>query len=183
MKYNLPAVIVLVTLLFSSHTLAEESLDLQGKGKILFKGTVIKAPCGLAPGEDGDNQQIDMGQVSDAQLRTIGYSKPKNFRIHLIGCYFAPSVTTGVKVNVRFDGLSVGGSDGYLGVTGEAKGLAIRFVDSSNVQVKIGTTSDNYTLNAGDTPLLFSAQVVKLDGENIIPGSYSALTNFSLTYL
>lgn len=183
MKRRLLTLTALASLTLSGYSLAAEPPGSQGNGEIMFKGSIIKAPCGLAPGENGDNQQIEMGQISDAQLRTVGYGKQKDFRINLIGCSFDPAATDEVKVNVRFDGMSVGGTNGFLGVTGEAKGLAIRLTDSASKQVKVGTISDNYTLRTGDNSLLFSAQAVKLDGEDIVPGSYSGLTNFSLTYL
>ncbi|HEM8293624.1 fimbrial protein [Providencia vermicola] len=183
MKLRLLALATLASLTLSSYSSAAVPPGSQGNGEIMFKGSVIKAPCGLAPGKDGDNQEIDMGQIADAQLTTIGYGKPKDFKINLIGCTFDPAAANEVKVNVRFDGMSTGGSNGFLGVTGEAKGVAIRLTDSSAKQVKIGANSDNYSLRTGDNSLLFSAQAVKLDGEDVVAGTYSALASFSLTYL
>lgn len=183
MKFSLLTLAALASLTLSGYSLAAEPPGSQGNGEILFKGSIIKAPCGLAPGVDGDNQSIEMGQISDAQLRTVGYGKQKDFRINLIGCTFDPAVPDEVKVNVRFDGMSVGGTSGLLGVTGQAKGLAIRLTDSAAKQVKMGTISDNYSLRTGDNSLLFSAQAVKLDGEEIVAGTYTGLTSFSLTYL
>lgn len=183
MKLRLLALTALASATLSGFAFADVPPGSQGNGEIMFKGSVIKAPCGLAPGEDGDNQNIDMGQIADAQLRTVGYGKPQSFKINLIGCSFDPLATAETSVNVRFDGMSVGGSNGFLGVTGDAKGLAIRLLDSANKHVKMGATSDNYSLRTGDNSLLFSAQAVKLDGEDIVAGTYSAMASFSLTYL
>ncbi|MGO2334964.1 fimbrial protein [Providencia sp.] len=182
MKLRLLALATLASMSISGYSFAEAPPGSQGSGEIVFKGSVIKAPCGLAPGENGDNQHIDLGQISDAQLRAVGYGEPKAFQIKLIGCVFDPA-SAEVKANVRFDGMSVGGANGFLGVTGDAKGLALRLLDSANKDVKIGTKSNDYSLRSGDNSLLFSVQPVKLDGENVVAGSYSALTSFSLTYL
>lgn len=186
MKLRLLALTALASVTFSGYSLAAVPPGSQGSGEINFKGSVIKAPCGLAPGEDGDNQHVDLGQISDAQLRTVGWGKQKDFKINLIGCVFEADDkgnAANTKANIRFDGASVGGTNSFLGVTGEAKGLAIKLTDSTSKQVKIGTASDNYTLRSGDNSLLFSAQVVRLDGQEIVAGSYTGLTNFSLTYL
>ncbi|HGM5491476.1 TPA: fimbrial protein [Serratia fonticola] len=183
MKKNLLAATVLASLAFSATVLAEAPPGSQGNGQILFKGSVLKAPCGLAPGIDGDNQSIDLGQVADSQLTTIGYNTPTEFKIKLVGCTFDPKAVAEAKVNVRFDGMSVGGANGLLGVSGDAKGLAIRLLDAANKQVKIATKSAPYTLRTGDNTLQFSAQVVALEGETVVAGHYDALTSFSLTYL
>ncbi|WP_411755173.1 fimbrial protein [Serratia sp. (in: enterobacteria)] len=182
-KKTLLAATVLASLALSGTVQADVPPGSQGNGQILFKGYVLKAPCGLAPGIDGDNQSINLGQVSDAQLTTIGYATPTEFKIKLIGCTFDAKAAAETKVNVRFDGMSVGGANGFLGVSGDAKGLAIRLLDSSNKQVKIATKSEPYTLRTGDNTLQFSAQVVSLEGETVTAGHYDALTSFSLTYL
>ncbi|MCL1028989.1 fimbrial protein [Serratia silvae] len=183
MKHSLFAITTLATSLFSASVLAEAPPGSQGNGQIAFSGSVLKAPCGLAPGVDGDNQSIDLGQTSDAQLKTVGYATPKEFKIKLIGCTFDDTAEKDTVVNVRFDGASVGGTNGLLGVSGDAKGLAIRLLDSGNKPVKVGTKSQDYTLHSGDNTLLFSAQVVALQGETIVAGNYDALTSFALTYL
>lgn len=183
MKRNLFAVTALASILFSANVLAAAPPGSQGNGQIAFTGSVLKAPCGLAPGVDGDNQSIALGQTSDAQLRTVGYATPTEFKIKLIGCTFDESLEKDTVVNVRFDGASVGGANGFLGVTGDAKGLAIRLLDSGNKPVKVGTKSQDYTLRSGDNALQFSAQVVALQGETVVAGDYDALTLFSLTYI
>lgn len=183
MKLRTLALTTLASAMLSGYAFADVPPGSQGNGEIMFKGSVIKAPCGLAPGQDGDNQNINLGQIADAQLKTVGYSAPKEFKIKLIGCSFDPAATAETKVNVRFDGMSVGAANGFLGVSGDAKGVAIRLLDAANKHVKIGATSDNYSLRSGDNTLQFSAQVVALDGQDIVAGTYDALTNFSLTYL
>lgn len=183
MKHNLFALTALTSILFTANVLAEVPPGSQGNGQISFTGSVLKAPCGLAPGVDGDNQSIALGQTSDAQLRTVGYATPKEFKIKLIGCTFDDKLEKDTVVNVRFDGASVGGVNGFLGTTGDAKGMAIRLLDSGNKPVKVGTKSQDYTLRSGDNTLQFSAQVVAVQGETIIAGDYNAFTSFSLTYL
>lgn len=47
----------------------------QGQGVVNFKGTVIDAPCGIAP--ESADQSIDFGQISKAHLNNDGISQKK----------------------------------------------------------------------------------------------------------
>lgn len=60
-----------VALAFSSVAHAAD----QGQGKVNFKGTVINAPCGIAP--ESADQSIDFGQISKAHLEADGISVKK----------------------------------------------------------------------------------------------------------
>ena len=52
-----------------------------GHGTIEFYGSIIDAPCSIAPGDD--NQRIPMGQIANVALKDGGKSTPENFYIHL----------------------------------------------------------------------------------------------------
>lgn len=93
MKLRTLTLTMLVSATLSGYAFADVPPGSQGNGEIMFKGSVIKAPCGLAPGQDGDNQNINLGQIADAQLKAVGYSAPKEFKIKLIGCSFDPAAT------------------------------------------------------------------------------------------
>ena len=58
----------------------------QGQGKVNFKGTVIDAPCGIAP--ESADQSIDFGQISKAHLAADGISVKKDLDIKLVNCTF-----------------------------------------------------------------------------------------------
>lgn len=56
----------------------------QGQGKVNFKGTVIDAPCRIAP--ESADQSIDFGQISKAHLEANGISVKKDLDIKLVNC-------------------------------------------------------------------------------------------------
>lgn len=47
----------------------------QGQGVVKFKGTVIDAPCGIAP--ESVDQSIDFGQIAKPHLEANGISVKK----------------------------------------------------------------------------------------------------------
>lgn len=56
----------------------------QGQGVVNFKGTVIDAPCGIAP--ESADQTIDFGQISKTHLENSGISVKKDVDIKLVNC-------------------------------------------------------------------------------------------------
>src|SRR5471030_558566 len=78
----------------------------EGHGKISFKGSIIDAPCSIAPGSD--IQEIDLGQISKVALdSTEGRSTPKGFTIQLEKCSF-DAAGMNKKVKVTFSGAGAG---------------------------------------------------------------------------
>lgn len=59
----------------------------RGQGQVNFKGTVIDAPCGIAP--ESADQTIDFSQISKAHLTNGGTSQHKNVDIKLVNCDLA----------------------------------------------------------------------------------------------
>ncbi|WP_176138698.1 fimbrial protein, partial [Salmonella enterica] len=81
-----------------------------------FKGSVISAPCGIAP--ESADQSIDFGQISKAHLNADGISVKKNLDIKLVNCDATELATTG-SVKVSFTGTSVNGQVKELGTAGD----------------------------------------------------------------
>ncbi|KOC89282.1 fimbrial protein [Winslowiella iniecta] len=150
----------------------------QGSGKITFTGSIVNAPCSIAPNQD--KQEIPLGQVSNTLLAGGGEQKAEPFSIELLNCDAATKHT----VTTTFTGKA--GVDGRLGITGEASGASILLRDASGKKIELGTATDAQTLNAGDNTLQFSA-ALKGDGTEDAPvaigtGAFTAVTNFTLAY-
>ncbi|HAE77079.1 fimbrial protein [Morganella morganii] len=149
----------------------------QGSGTITFMGSIIDAPCSIAP--ESSNQTINLGQISNVLLANEGSSKPRNFTINLEKC----DTTTKNSVSVTFDGSKDAVNNKLLGITGSAKGAGVVVTDGSGTEVTLGQPSVANTLLSGDNTLVFSAYLRGNSATgDIIPGEFTSVANFALTY-
>lgn len=154
----------------------------QGHGTIRFEGSIIEAPCSIAPGDD--NQVIPMGQISNMVLKDGGKSTPENFYIHLENC----DATTLKSVSTTFTGPSSNGNPDLLGITGTARGASLAITDGTGLVIKLGEASNPQGIQNQENILNFSAYLqgdMGADGTTaaeIIPGDFSTTTTFTLAY-
>lgn len=149
----------------------------QGSGSITFVGSIIDAPCSIAP--ESSNQTVNLGQISNVLLAKAGSSTPRNFTIDLEKC----DTSTKKNVTVTFGGSKDSVNDKLLGITGTAKGAGVVVTDGSGTQITLGQPSAARGLLAGDNKLVFSAY---LQGNSatgdVTPGEFSSVANFTLAY-
>ncbi|EFN7601525.1 type 1 fimbrial protein [Escherichia coli] len=154
----------------------------QGQGVVNFKGTVIDAPCGIAP--ESADQTIDFGQISKSHLKNDGISVKKDLDIKLVNCDFTDP-TAKKTVSVTFSGTPVNGHTDELGTAGDT-GTAVVVSASDGSMVKFdGTTSSNATqLQDGDNTLKYTTWVKKSSaaGTEVKEGDFTAVANFNLSY-
>ncbi|CAD5554446.1 PixA protein [Escherichia coli] len=154
----------------------------QGQGTVNFKGSVIDAPCGIAP--ESADQTIDFGQISKAHLKNDGISVKKVVDIKLVNCDFTDPAAK-KAVSVTFSGRDVNGHADELGTTGDT-GTAIVMSGSDGSLVKFdgATPSNKMTLQEGSNTLKYSAWVKKSSapGAEVKEGDFFATTHFNLTY-
>lgn len=153
----------------------------QGQGVVNFKGTVIDAPCGIAP--ESADQSIDFGQISKAHLKNGGISVKKDLDIKLVNCDFTDPAAK-KTVSVTFSGTPVNGHTDELGTAGDT-GTAVVVSASDGSMVKFdGTTSSNATqLQDGDNMLKYTTWVKKSSAAGEVKeGDFTAVANFNLTY-
>ncbi|EOI1439996.1 fimbrial protein [Cronobacter malonaticus] len=165
-----------VALAFSSVAHAAD----QGQGKVNFKGTVIDAPCGIAP--ESADQSIDFGQISKAHLEADGISVKKDLNIKLVNCVLDESKRT---VKVAFSGTNVAGNTKELGTAGDTgTAIVISSEDGSLVTFDGQTAAGAKKYKAGDNTLHYSAWVKKSSAKDasIKEGEFTAVTNFNLIY-
>lgn len=154
----------------------------QGQGVVNFKGTVIDAPCGIAP--ESADQSIDFGQISKAHLKNDGISVKKNLDIKLVNCDFSePDAKK--TVSVTFSGTAVNGHADELGTAGDT-GTAVVVSGSDGSLVKFdGATPSNATqLQEGDNTLKYTTWVKKSSATSaeVKEGDFTAVAHFNLTY-
>lgn len=151
----------------------------QGQGVVNFKGSVINAPCGIAP--ESADQSIDFGQISKAHLNADGISVKKNLDIKLVNCDATELATTG-SVKVSFTGTSVNGQVKELGTAGDTGTAVVVSEAGGNLVSFDGTAGAATKLQAGDHTLRYSTWVKKATNGALKEGDFTAVANFNLTY-
>lgn len=151
----------------------------QGSGTVNFVGAIVDAPCSITP--ESVDQTVDMGQIANATLDTYGESAPQKFAIKLEGCAFE----TAKSVDVTFTGAADNTAKDQLQLQGSAKGAAIEMINmKSGEKIVLGKASNFDGLIDGSNTLNLSAKLVKTsaDENDIVPGNFTATTNFVLAY-
>lgn len=154
----------------------------QGMGTINFKGSVIDAPCGIAP--ESADQTIDFGQISKAHLNNNGISKKQNVNIKLVNCEFGTATATAPlknTVKVTFSGVNTGGDFTGLGLSTTNAVVKMSGQDGKLVKFDGTTASSGSKLQSGDNTLHYEAWVQK-GAAAVTEGEFSAVANFALAY-
>lgn len=151
----------------------------QGQGVVNFKGTVINAPCGIAP--ESADQSIDFGQISKAHLEATGISVKKNLDIKLVNCDATELGKTG-SVKVSFTGTTINSQVKELGTAGDTGTAVVVSEASGNLVSFDGTAGAATKLQEGDNTLRYSTWVKKATGGTLKEGDFTAVANFNLTY-
>ncbi|MCY1700956.1 fimbrial protein [Lelliottia sp. SL45] len=150
----------------------------QGSGTVTFTGTVIDAPCSIAP--ESADQTIDLGQIALAGLSNAtfnGSSTPVPFNIQLNDCTLGTIQTS----TTTFAGTA--GSPGMLATSGTAKGISVGLNEGDGTALPVGTESKAFTLAEGSNTLEFSAYV---QGNGTLDkpkaGDFTAVATFEMAY-
>ncbi|HAD6864963.1 TPA_asm: type 1 fimbrial protein [Salmonella enterica subsp. enterica serovar Typhimurium str. SL1344] len=145
----------------------------QGQGVVKFKGTVIDAPCGIAP--EYADQSIDFGQITKSHLDADGIPVKKELNIKLVNC------EPNKSVQVTFAGATVAGVATELGTTGDT-GTAVVISGQDGKLVSFGTAGAAQILKEGENTLHYTSWVKKATGGTLKEGDFTAVANFNLTY-
>lgn len=173
--------VILATLISGAMSASALAVD-AGSGTVTFTGSIIEAPCSIAPG--AENQEVALGQVSNVTLANGGSSSAQPFSIQLEGCNLAGDN----QVTVTFNGTEVvtgtgeaAVNTGLLQITGDASGAAVKIMNASGAQINVNSgNTQNYV--AGDNLLKFQAALQGFKGATVVPGKFQAVTNFTLAY-
>lgn len=152
----------------------------KGQGVVNFKGTIIDAPCGIAP--ESADQTIDFGQISKSDLDASGISIKKNLDIKLVNCNATDIGALNSGVKVSFTGTTINGQPQELGTSGDT-GTAIVVSEASGSLVSFdGTAGAATKLKEGDNTLRYSTWVKKATAGTLKEGDFTAVANFNLVY-
>lgn len=149
----------------------------QGHGTVTIKGSIIDAPCSITP--ETTDQTVELGQVSNKQLKNSGKSSPRPFNIKLENCDLEPGKNT---VQITYTGMASAGNPELIGMTGSAEGASIGLTNGAGELIKLGEPTD-VTIQNGNNTLSFSAYL-QGDGASatIVPGSFQSVVDFNLVY-
>ncbi|CAD6180710.1 PixA protein [Escherichia coli] len=150
----------------------------QGQGVVNFKGTVIDAPCGIAP--ESADQIIDFGQISKAHLNNSGISTKKDVNIKLVNCDLGSGATAKKSVNVTFNGATVDTAKKILGASNTGAGIVM--VGQDGKDVVFGTPTAAIPLKNGENTLHYQAWVKKAGAAAVTEGAFTAVADFTLAY-
>lgn len=178
MKLN--KITLAAVLAFGMSSMAVQAAN-QGQGTVTFTGSIIDAPCSIAP--ESVDQTVELGQISNALLKKGGKSTSKPFTINLEHC----EIEEGKKnVSVTFTGVatSIEGHNGMLSINGQASGASVAITDAGGNLIKLGTASPLVGVNEGNTALRFAAYLQGDGSENAVvtPGDFTAVADFTLAY-
>ncbi|EMF7615108.1 type 1 fimbrial protein [Providencia stuartii] len=182
--------IILATLISGAMSASAFAVD-AGKGTVTFTGYIIEAPCSIAPGDE--SQTIDLGQVSNVTLQKGGMSSAQPFEIHLEGCTLnseykdKDGVTQKYNnmVEVKFEGtewVNNGSNTGLIQITGDASGAGIVLMNKSGAKININDSTVERAYTSGNNILSFQAALQGMSDATVVPGSFQAVTNFTLAY-
>ncbi|WP_447888047.1 fimbrial protein [Serratia fonticola] len=148
-------------------------------GKVTFLGSVVDAPCNLAPGQDGMDIKVDFGELSMSQLNA-GETSARKFEIHLENCNMGTEAAK-KTAEITFNSPDQMAGKNLLGTNGLAKNLAIGINN-----ITFGSAASITGMTNGDNTLTYTAVAQKATtGEgsaDVTAGDFTAATNFLISY-
>ncbi|WP_306493877.1 fimbrial protein [Pseudomonas sp. W4I3] len=146
-------------------------------GTVTFLGSVHSGACSIKP--DSVDQTVRLGAIAKHQLQSGGKSEARRVLIELEGCDLTG--LTDNTVTTTFTGAPSTVVPGAIGTVGGAGGVGIMMTHGGD-QVQLGVPTAPQIIAVGDNTLEFGAYVQGAATGTIVPGDFSAVTNFTLAY-
>jgi type 1 fimbria pilin len=172
MKTKMKTALLTIGLLAGSISLAQAA-----DGTITFLGSVHSGACSIKP--ESVDQTIRLGAIAKHQLESGGKSEARSVFIELEGCDLTG--LTDNTVTTTFTAAPSGAVPGAIGTVGSAGGVGIMMTHGGR-PVVLGTATTPQVIVAGNNTLEFGAYVQGAATAPIVPGDFSAVTNFTLAY-
>lgn len=166
-----------------------------GHGTLHITGSVINAPCSIAPGDE--NIDVPLGQIANKVLEAgAGYSLTKPVTIHLQNCDLTSQSVPGTngnntvypaysKVAVKFAGSADATNTQLYANTGTAQGVGIRLIDTmaGSIPLSANAPSADIGLTAGDNVLQFGARLERVAAATpVATGTVAADVTYAMEY-
>ncbi|WP_421512467.1 fimbrial protein (plasmid) [Enterobacter sp. JS8-1] len=156
----------------------------QGSSSVTFTGSIIDAPCSIAP--DSVDQEVSLGQVAKNTLLAGGKSNPAHFDIKLENCVLSvgkPDATAANTVTITFNGAPADAGKKLLQIEGSAAGAGVGITDPNGDQVTLGKATNAIALtNATTNSLDLYGFLQGIDDTKLTEGSYQAISYFTMDY-
>ncbi|ELV2797971.1 fimbrial protein [Enterobacter ludwigii] len=153
----------------------------QGSGSVTFTGSIIDAPCSIAP--DSVDQEVSLGQVAKNALMGGGKSTPAHFDIKLENCVLSADEAAKNTVTLTFNGAAADAAKNLLKIEGTAAGAGVGITDPNGKQVTLGKATDAIALtNAATNTLDLYGFLEGMDDDKLTEGSYQAISHFTMDY-
>lgn len=146
--------------------------EIVANSRTTFKGFITIATCNVVVGDD--NQIINMGEISTAELEARGQSVPIPFTIKLYGCNAADKI-----VKTLFDQTGHGANGTVIPVDG-VSGVGLSLQDGAGNPIFFNQNSSGQKIQAGNNTLLYSAYLVRTG--TVQAGNFSRLLHYTLSY-
>ncbi|AHG22489.1 hypothetical protein Z042_24920 [Chania multitudinisentens RB-25] len=158
------------------------SVPVQAVENLLFKGTLVNAPCTLRPGSEA--LELSFGTVIDKYLYSNTRTPTKPFKVYLDDCDTA--VMTGVKLT--FIGTESSALPGLLALDAAsiARGVAVGIETNGGQALPLNVQGPLTLLVPGDMAVALQAYVqaepAALANREIVQGPFMATATFMLEY-
>ena len=172
MKSKVKTALLTIGLLAGSMSVAQAA-----DGTVTFLGSVHSGACSIKP--DSVDQTVRLGAIAKHQLQSGGKSEARRVLIELEGCDL--SGLTDNTVTTTFTGAPSTVVPGGIGTVGGAGGIGIMMTHGGR-PVVLGTPTTPQVIATGNNTLEFGAFVQGQATGDIVPGEFSAVTNFTLAY-
>ncbi|MCS4246099.1 fimbrial protein [Pseudomonas sp. BIGb0164] len=146
-------------------------------GTVTFYGSVHSGACSIKP--ESVDQSVNLGAIAKHQLQAGGKSSARPVRIELEGCDLTG--LTDNTVTTTFTAAPSTVVPGAIGTVGGAGNIGI-MMTHGGAPIDLGTPTRPQAIVAGDNTLEFGAYVQGAATGDIVPGDFSAVTNFTLAY-
>lgn len=172
MKTKMKTALLSIGLLVGSTSVAYAA-----DGTVTFLGSVHSGACSIKP--DSVDQTINLGAIAKHQLEAGGKSEARRVLIELEGCDLSGLVDK--TVTTTFTAAPSSAVPGAIGTIGGAGGVGIMVTHGSK-PIELGVPTTPQAISTGNNTLEFGAYVQGAATAPIVPGEFSAVTNFTLAY-
>ena len=150
-----------------------------GWGRVNMEGAIVNAACALESASR--DQTIDMKTLPVEQITRDGHGLTRPFTLKLVNCGLSGdnSANSGRQhFRMIFDGNAEGKN---FGVIGDARGIALRIVDSIGADIYPGVPMSIENTLTKDYRLNYSMQLVA-NSQVLRAGDYRSAIRFKLDY-
>ncbi|HEJ7918910.1 MULTISPECIES: fimbrial protein [Serratia] len=168
---------LLITFFITQPSVAQSAVI--GWGKVNMEGAIVNAACAIEAASR--DQTIDMQTLPVEQIAREGHGLTKAFSLRLLNC--SVSDVGGIQpgrqhFQMTFDGQT---DNGLFGVTGEAKGIALRISDSVGNIIYPGSAMPIDGTAIKENYVNYSMQLVA-NRQILRAGDYRTAIRFKLNY-